>query len=206
MTICVPLRLTGNVDWVGNPVSPVKLMAAESVNAKKSPYCLDVSDYVAQKAFTTKKCTSGASAFSPKAWTIDADKDGFVFERWNGGPGLFYTGEKVSLAGNAAKQPPARYWPTKWPAPAWLGMAWSDMDWTGLQWANGGWTLSNTASSDDFNKSRLRAHDFTKSRLRGNDWTKSRLKGSHFTKSRLRADDFTKSRLRDYGWREFAWS
>lgn len=203
MTICSPRRLTGNVDWVGKPIDAKTLMAAESVNPKKSPYCLDVSDYITQKAFTNKKCESGASAFSPKAWTTDVDKNGLVFERWNSGPGLFYTGEKVTTSSKAT---PLRYSPMKWPAPAWLGMAWADMDWTELQYVNGGWTVSSTANDDDFTKSRLRAFDFTKSRLRADDFTKSRLRGSNFTKSRLKGTDFSKSRLKDFGWKEFAWS
>jgi subtilisin family serine protease len=205
-TFCITSKLQGNIDWVGNRIDPKTLMAAEAVNPKKSPYCLDVSDYVTKKAFASRKCEHAASNFSPTAWTIGVDQDGFVYERWNGGPGLFYTGEKVPTATNANKVPPTRYSPMKWPAPAWMGLAWADMDWSGITWANGGWTLTNAATADDLSKSRLRGHDFTKSRLRGDDFTKSRLRGSDFTKSRLRGDDFTKSRLRNFGWKEFAWS
>lgn len=200
-TFCIPSTLRGNIDWLGNPIDPAVLMARQAVNPKKSPYCLDVSDYVAQKSLLNEKCKTPNTGFSPTAWTVEVDANGFMYERWNGGPGIFYTGQKMLTT----KTPPAALTPVKWPAPAWLGFAWSDMDWTGLEWRTSRWVHGNY-TADDLTKSRLRAHDFTKSRLRGDDFSKSRLRGSNFSKSRLRADDFTKSRLRNFGLKEFAWS
>ena len=195
---CIPSKLNGNYDWLGNRIVPETLMQLEEVSNKKSPYCLDESDYVTQKAYTNNKCTSPYTAVSPKAWAIDVDANGNIFERWNGGPGIMYTGQKFMFA-NSTPVPPAMT-PVKWPAPAWLGMAWSDMYWGDLSWGVGDDFITNR-----WKVSRLKADDFSTNRWRALDFVTNRWKDDDFSTSRLRGSSFTVSRLKDFGWKDFAW-
>ena len=67
------IALTGDVDWLGNPVNVTTLQKAEKVDPNHSPYCLDQSDWVAQSAFNARssKCTAATPGYELHADGLD---------------------------------------------------------------------------------------------------------------------------------------
>jgi serine protease AprX len=202
--LCTTSKLTGNTDWLGNPLNAEATMIREKVNPKKSPYCLDVNDYVTQKAFTNGKCPSPYNDNTPTAWTYGFDANYRQVERWMDGVAVIYSGKAMFLWGvpvNSAPLQPANS-ATKWAAPNWLGFAYADMDYSGLTWEQS----TSPFVVSRWKVSRLKESDLSVSRLRHFDFVVSRWKTGDLCVSRLRGSRFTVSRLKDFGWKDFDWS